>query len=377
MKRLRAAVIGVGFIGSVHERAIRLAGAELWGVGASSTSAGHAAAQRLGVDRIYTTPEEVAADDAVDVVHICTPNWLHRPFATAALDAGKHVICEKPLGIDLAEALELRDRAQEVGAVAAVPLVYRFYPMVRELRSLVQGGLLGQLRVIHGSYLQDWLADPSVDNWRRDPAIGGESRAFADIGTHWCDLAEFVTGEAIESVSASFICGDRDRSGDQPVRTEDGAIVQFETVGGVAGSVLVSQISRNHQNRLLLEVDGALASASFDHERPDLLRFADGDGARTLHRGSATNSPAAAALNLLPAGHPQGFNDAFSAFVAQVYDAIRDGSGMRADGLPTFDDGVRAAAIIEAVLESARSQQRVTVARQPDRLTVLSEVEPR
>lgn len=365
-KRLRAAVIGVGFIGTVHARAIRVAGGDLWGVGASSRESGRAAAGRLGAEHVYTSPDEVAADDEVDVVHVCTPNALHREFAVAALNAGKHVICEKPLGIDLAQAVQLRELADEAGVVAAVPLVYRFYPMVRELRSAVADDRLGALRVIHGSYLQGWLADPSVDNWRKDPAIGGESRAFADIGTHWCDLAEFVTGDRIRSLSASLIEGsdarpggrDRDRSG-----TDDGAVVQFVTAGGVTATVVVSQISRGHQNRLLLEVDGARASASFDQERPDVLRLADGEDSRMLHRGSPQNSQAAQALNLLPPGHPQGFNDAFSRFVEEVYNAIRTGGETQSEGLPTFADGARAAAIVTAVVESARSRRWVRIPR--------------
>ena len=366
-KPLRAAVIGVGFIGVVHARAIRVAGGELRGVGASSAEAGRAAARMLGAEHVYTNPDEVAADDAVDVVHVCTPNSLHREFAVAALNAGKHVICEKPLGIDLAQAVQLRELADEAGVVTAVPLVYRFYPMVRELRSRIADGRLGALRVIHGSYLQGWLADPTVDNWRKDPAIGGESRAFADIGTHWCDLAEFVTGDRIRSLSASLIEDsharpggrDRDRSG-----TDDGAAVQFVTAGGVTGTVVVSQISRGHQNRLLLEIDGASGSASFDQERPDVLWLSDDEDSRMLHRGSPQNSRAAQALNLLPPGHPQGFNDAFSGFVEQAYNAIRDGREAQADGLPTFADGVRAAAIVTAVLESARSRRWVPIPRE-------------
>ena len=364
--QLRAAVIGVGFIGAVHARAIRLAGARLWGVGARSDATGRALASALGAERVYTDPDELAADEAVDVVHVCTPNALHHPFAMAALEAGKHVVCEKPLGVDLAEALELRDRAREVGVLAAVPFVYRFYPMVAELRARVERGLLGELRIAHGSYLQDWLADATIENWRRDPALGGESRAMADIGAHWCDLVEFITGDEIERVSATLIYETGVRLHDHRATgasTEDGAIVQFTTARGLAGTALVSQVSRGHKNHLMIELDGTLASAAFDQEHPDVLEFNDKAGSHVLHRGSACMSEPARALSLLPPGHPQGFNDAFSLFVAEVYDAIRNPSlpGLRATGLPTFDDGARAAAIVDAILESARSQQWATV----------------
>ena len=350
-EQLRAAVIGVGFIGAVHARAIRLAGGQLWALAASTPDSARAAAATLGAGRIYSSPDELAADDALDVVHVCTPNSLHRPFVLAALEAGKHVVCEKPLGLDLAQALELRDRARRADVITAMPFVYRFYPMIRELRQRVEVGMLGRLRLAHGSYLQDWLADTTVANWRRDPATGGRSRAFADIGAHWCDLVEFVAGDEIERVSASLLLELDARQHDGA--TEDAALVQFETARGMRGTVLVSQISHGHKNHLTLELGGTEASAGFDQERPDVLRFNDRAGSHLLHRGTAAMSTQAQAFSLLPPGHPQGFN------VAQAYDAIRhpgaELSGL--DGLPTFEDGAHAAAIVDAVLESARTRQ--------------------
>ena len=343
---LRAAIIGVGFIGTVHARAARSAGAEIAGVGAGSEAEARSGANDFGATRIYTSPEDAASDDTIDVVHVCTPNAFHEPYARAAIAAGKHVICEKPLGVDLAEATALRDLAARVGVVAAVPFVYRFHPMVREFRDRVQRGRLGSLRLLHGSYLQDWMADPTSANWRSDGSLGGESRAFADIGSHWCDLMEFVSGEHIARLCASLNFGPEDPS------TEDGAAVLFETHSGVTGSVLVSQISRGHNNGLVLEIDGELASARFDQERPDVLEFNDGDGSHLLHRGATGLSEPATALTLLPTGHNQGFNDAFGLFVADTYAAIR---GEQREALPSFDDGQRAATLVDAVLRSAKS----------------------
>ena len=141
-------------------------------------------------------------DPEVDVVHICTPNHLHLPLAEAALAAGKHVVCEKPLALDAAGAERLVAAAAESRRQAAVPFVYRFYPTVREARERVRAGETGAVHLLHGTYLQDWLLRPEDDNWRVDESLGGASRAFADIGSHWCDLAEFVTGQRLTRLSA-------------------------------------------------------------------------------------------------------------------------------------------------------------------------------
>src|SRR3954465_14667692 len=175
---VRVAIAGTGFIGAVHARSARLAGARLVGVAASSPERGLLAAATLGAERSFATAEEVVEADDVDVVHICTPNHLHRPLAEAALAAGKHVICEKPLAVDVLGAQALVDAAAEAGRQAAVPFVYRYYPTVREARERVRTGGTGPVRIIHGNYLQDWLLHPEDDNWRVDEHLGGASRAF-------------------------------------------------------------------------------------------------------------------------------------------------------------------------------------------------------
>src|SRR4051794_5784495 len=196
---LRAAIAGTGFIGAVHAHAVRVAGGTVAGVAASTPARSQAAAAQLGAERAFASAEELAEAPDVDVVHICTPNHLHEDLALRALAAGKHVVCEKPIAVDLAGADRLLEAAGRAGTVAAVPLVYRFYPTVREARARLQGEAI---HLVHGSYLQDWLLSADDDNWRVDAELGGASRAFADIGTHWCDLAEFVTGQRIVRLSA-------------------------------------------------------------------------------------------------------------------------------------------------------------------------------
>jgi predicted dehydrogenase len=378
MTPLRTAIAGTGFIGRVHARSARLAGARLVGVAASSPDSAAAAAAELGADRAFASAEELVRDPDVDVVHICTPNNLHVPLAEAALAEGKHVVCEKPLALDAAGAQRLADAAADSGLQAAVPFVYRYYPTVREARARVSAGQTGALQLMHGTYLQDWLLRPDDANWRVDESLGGASRAFADIGSHWCDLVEFISGHRISRLSARLLTAIPQRSGSagrhafasgsdgndrQPVTTEDAALVQFETDGGAVGSVVVSQISPGRKNRLWLELDGAEEALVFDQEHPEELWCGRREALTVLRRDPATLSPASARFAFLPAGHPQGYADCFDAFVADVYDGIRAGSPL--DGTPTFADGLRAARITDAVLTSSQEERWVEVAASP------------
>jgi predicted dehydrogenase len=247
--------------------------------------------------------------------------------------------------------------AAHAGVTATVPFVYRFYPMVREARARVADGSTGPVRLLHGSYLQDWLAQDEDDNWRVDAAAGGASRAFADIGVHWCDLVEFVSGHRITSVAARTVVAVPTRGG-RTVETEDAAVVLFETDQGAAGNLTISQISPGRKNRLWFSVDGAAESLCFDQENPDSLWIGGREVNRQLLRGSS-EGPAAARYSVVPAGHPQGYQDCFDAFVADTYESI---AGEAPDGLPTFADGLRAARITEAVLESSRTSSWVGVA---------------
>jgi len=374
MADLRAAIAGTGFIGAVHARSARLAGARLVGVAASSPENARAAADTLGAEKPYDSAEELVRDPDVDVVHICTPNHLHLPLAEAALAAGKHVVCEKPLALDAAGAQRLVDAAADSGLQAGVPFVYRYYPTVREARERVTGGQTGAVRLIHGAYLQDWLLRPDDGNWRVDEQLGGASRAFADIGSHWCDLAEFVTGHRITRLCARTKTALTERvkteshaafsavngSGTaRAVGTEDAAIVLFETDGGAVGSTVISQISAGRKNRLWLEVDGAEEAVQFCQEEPEELWVGRREHVTLIKRDPEHLSAAAQRYAVLPPGHPQGYADSFDAFVAEVYEAVV--TGTPADGMPQFADGLRAARLTDAVLRSAREDRWIDV----------------
>ena len=367
--RLRAAIAGVGFIGPVHLRAARLAGAEVVGVSSADPASARVAAAALDVARGFDSSEALVTDPGVDVVHICTPNHLHAELAQLALAAGKHVVCEKPLATSAAAAAALVELAARAGVVAAVPFVYRFHPVVREARARIADGRAGAVHLIHGCYLQDWLASPDDYNWRIDPALGGPSRAFADIGTHWCDLVEFVTGHRITRLAARTVTAFAERSSGKAnafqraadagprvaVVGEDAVTMMFETDRGAAGSVVISQISQGRKNRLWFELDAAHEAIAFDQEDPERLWVGSRDRQEIVLRDPARLSVGAARFATLPAGHGQGYGDAFNAFVADTYAAIRDGAPP--DGLPVFADGLRAARITETVLASARSQR--------------------
>jgi predicted dehydrogenase len=336
-------------------------------VAASTPERGREAAARLGVECAYDTPEDLVVSDDVDVVHLCTPNHLHAPLSEAALDAGKHVICEKPLATTAAQAERLVAAAERSGRVATVPFVYRYNAMAFEARARVAAGAIGAVRLVHGGYLQDWLSSPEDDNWRVDPAQGGASRAFADIGSHWCDLMEFVTGQRIAAVCAQVatVVGERADRGNAPafarrheggprkaVVTEDVATVLFRTTEGVIGTMLVSQVSPGRKNHLHLEVSGADASVRFEQEHPETLWVGRREHNETVWRDPAAVDPSAARVFSLPPGHAQGYTGCFEAFVTDAYAAI---AGDDPDGLPRFGDGARSARVVDAVIASARA----------------------
>jgi len=368
MSKLGIAIIGTGMIGAVHRRAALLAGATVRGVVASSPQRTREVAQAWDLPRAYAGIEEVIADPQVQVVHVCTPNHLHRAMAQAALEAGKHVVCEKPLATSLEDAQALAALAASTGLVATVPFVYRYHPVVREARARIEYGELGPLRLIHGSYLQDWLLDPASNNWRVDPALGGTSRVFADIGSHWCDLVEWVGGERFVEASAAFATVIAERGAStgqsfttpaaggvlQPVSSEDVAMAMFRTEAGTLASLTVSQVSAGRHNRLWFEIDGARASVAFDQEDSERLWIGRPDQREeTFVRGPGAGSREQRRLSILPAGHAQGYGNCFEAFVADTYRAIE---GDRPDGLPTFEDGLRSALIVDRVIQSARSR---------------------
>ena len=320
----------------------------------------------------------MTADD-VDVVHICSPNATHAPLATLALEAGKHVICEKPLATASAEADALVASAEQSGRVATVPFVYRFHPVVREARARVRGGELGPVRLITGGYLQDWLASAEDDNWRVDASQGGPSRAFADIGSHWCDLVEFISGERISALCAqtATVFGERADARPRP-RLRGAEVPRADVTAPAARSrprtrsppssapqAAPTARSRSPRSRRAARTTSTSrspaprpASAS-SRSAPRRSGSAAAARSEIVTRDPGTLGPDAAPYAVAPAGHPQGYLDCFDLFVADTYAAMR-GEGAP-EGLPTFADGARSAHLIDAVLASAAAGAWVEV----------------
>jgi predicted dehydrogenase len=376
MAAKKVAILGAGMIGDVHRRAAMLAGAQVLGVMASTPERSREVAEAWGAEQAYGSIEEVSESKA-EVVHICTPNASHVPFAVALMQAGKHVLCEKPLGVSLEDARYAAKVAEDADVVNTVPFAYRFHPMVREMRARVQSEDFGAINLMHGSYLQDWLLNPKATSWRVDPKAGGPSRAFGDIGSHWCDLVEWVTGDRIARLVATTSITIKQRpaataatfsaaESDAPlvdVETEDSALILFRTANDIAGSAVISQLSAGRKNRLWVEVDGMHQSAVFDQELPEQLWIGSEAGAELLVRDPNRGSAEQRRLSMLPAGHAQGYAQCFENYVADSYAAVdaHDGDDQVPEGLPTFADGARAAEICDAMLRSAASGEWVSV----------------
>lgn len=355
---IRTGLLGGGFMGRVHSAAARSAGAELVGVATSTAHGGESAARSLGYRRSEPDASALIGAGDIDIVHICTPNATHATLAAAVIEAGHHVICEKPLATDPKLARALADSAELRGVVAAVPFVYRYHPMVREARARVAAGELGEILTVDASYLQDWMLLETDEDWRTDVATGGRSRAFADIGSHLFDLIEFVSGDRVVRVAARTRRVYPQRNGSR-VDNEDIAAVIFELSSGALGVALISQMSAGRKNALTLELHGTRRSARFDQENPELLWIGDRAGSQLLLRDPQTAHPDASRLQTVPAGHAMGYQDAFTAFVADTYAAV---AGASPEGLPTFVDGWRAALITDAVLASAEAGTWIEVA---------------
>lgn len=358
-RQITAALIGAGFMGGVHSRALRAAGIQVSGVLSSTHQKSLLAAQNLGVGRAYENLDELLEDPSVTVVHVLTPNNTHTNLVTRALEAGKHVVCEKPLANSANEASGMAMSAKRLGLVGAVPFVYRYHPMAREAKSRVQTGDLGRILSIKGEYLQDWLLDQNDTNWRASDTSGGPSRAFADIGIHLCDLVEFIAGQRIVRLISRTQTVYPTRAG-SPVANEDLAMVMAELDGGGLVSLMVSQVAAGHKNGLIVELHGASQALRFEQEDPEKLWVGLKEGSRIDVRAPGLLSPEASRLTSLPAGHPEGYFDAFVSFMRDVRQAIL---GQAPDDLPDFSAGARAAVLTESVLQSATKGAWVEVPR--------------
>jgi predicted dehydrogenase len=370
---IKAGIAGVGFIGPAHLEALRRNNVEVKGISTATPEESRQKAHELGVAVGYPTFEDMLADPEITVVHLATPNHLHFAQAKAALLAGKHVVCEKPLAMNTAESAELVKLAAERRLVNAINFNLRFYPCIQQARAMVQAGELGDLFILQGSYLQDWLLLPTDWNWRLEPELGGTLRAVADIGSHWLDMLTFITGLRAASVFADFKTFHPVRkkparpvetySGkllqasdyvDQPIHTEDYAAILLHYANGVRGTLTVSQVSAGRKNRLFFEVNGAAQSLAWDSEHPNDLWIGRRDAPNgLLMKDPALFAPAARRVISYPGGHQEGFPDTFKQLAASVYGYLRAGDLDAKPDFPTFADGHYEMQLCEAVERSA------------------------
>jgi predicted dehydrogenase len=335
-------VIGAGFAGAAHVDAVRrVPGVELVGVAASSGGRSAEAAEELGVPPFGSLDELL---DAADAVHNCTPNDLHASLGARILESGAHLLTEKPVGRTAEEAGELGAAAAGSDRVAAVCLNYRYFPAIARMRELVAEGAVGEVSMVRGSYLQDWLLDLEGPSWRRDAGRSGPSGTLADLGTHLFDLARHITGLEIEALAASLATAldDKDRLDDH-----GSMLARFE--GGAQGTFVVSQVAAGSKNDLRLAVEGREGSVSWAEEDPEALRVSRRDERTAIEMRTPEWTPSSQYRGL-PVGHIEGWDDAVRNLVADFYAALAGKPGARP---PPIEDGVLAAELVEAALRSA------------------------
>lgn len=381
MEKIKVAVVGTGFIGPAHIEALRRnPNIEVAALCEVSEELAKAKAAQLGIAKAMLF-EDMLKDTSIKAVHICTPNFLHYSQSKAVLEAGKHVVCEKPLATKLEEAEDLVKLAKKSGLVNAVHFNLRYYPMVRQMKTMRESGELGDIYSIMGSYLQDWLFLQTDYNWRLEPDKSGDSRAIADIGSHLLDLTEYVTGLKITEVMADFSTVHKTRlkplkaietySGkmlqesdyeEVPINTEDHATVMLRFDNGHKGSVTVSQVNAGRKNRLNIEIAGSKANFEWCSEKPNELWIGKRETAnQQLMKDPALFTPEAAKLIGFPGGHNEGFPDTSKQMFKEVYAAINEGKQPETPSYPTFEDGYRELLICERIIESHKKQAWVKI----------------
>ena len=378
LSRIGAAVIGTGFIGAVHLSTLRRLGIPIVGVLGSSASRGAERAQALGVAKAYSSLDDLLADPAVQVVHVTSPNVAHYPQVKAILAAGKHVICEKPLAMTSAQSAEMVQMARASGKVAAVCYNTRFYPLNQHAHGMMRAGDLGDLRLITGHFHQDWLAKETDWNWRLEASEGGPLRSVSDIGTHWVDLTNFITGQkpvAVIAELATFITERQKPIGPvetftatkgptetRKIETDDAATILLRYGNGGRGMMSTSQVSHGRRGLLSWDISGSKASAAWSAEHPEDLWIGHREGPnQILLRDPSLMNPTGTAAAFMPGGHPEGFADTWAAFFTQVYRDVARGGRSAESTWATFDDGHYEMLFCDAVLASADSGTWVNV----------------
>ena len=379
MKPIRTAIVGTGFMGRVHLEAVRRTeGVEVAAIVGRTEDAAQRLGAGFGVPLMKADYREVLQDRTINAVHVCTPNAQHYSMTKDALETGKHVLCEKPITTAVREAEELVSLAAKQGLRNCVCHNLRYYPMVQQMRQLREAGELGEILVVQGTYSQDWLLYDTDWNWRADSKVSGPSRCMADIGSHWFDLAEHLTGLRVTSLCADLQTFHRTRKRpkhsvetfanklmgpedyiETPVDTEDFGAVIFRMGTRTRGCMSASQVSAGRKNGFRMEIYGSRSSVAWNQERPDELWVGHRDSGNALFvKDPSLLLPGARGFADLPGGHSEGYDDTFKQVFRRFYASI--GSSGTAE-YPQFVDGLRQLKILDAVLESHRARKWVDV----------------
>jgi predicted dehydrogenase len=381
MNRLKVGVIGTGFIGPAHIEALRRTGlADVVALADVNDEIAKAKADELSVPQSYGDYKALLADPEIDIVHVCTPNHLHYSMSKEAMLAGKHVVCEKPLAMNSAEAAELVRIAKEKGVVNAIHFNIRFYPVIHHVKAMIESGELGEILAVNGSYQQDWLFYETDYNWRLEPQYSGDSRAIADIGSHWLDSVEFMTGLKVKKVCANFATFHPIRKkplkpvetysgklltpedyADVPIGTEDYATVLLRFDGKAHGSLTVNQVAAGRKNRCYFEIYGSKKSVVIDTERCNEIWIGRRDANNELLlKDPSLLQPSARAIASFPGGHNEGFPDTSKQLFKKLYAYILGGR-TGAIEYPLFEAGLRELELCERIVDSARSESWVEI----------------
>jgi predicted dehydrogenase len=372
MEKIKVAVFGTGFMGRVHVEALRRLGTvDVVAIAGRTAESARKFASAHAIDSWTGDYKELLADSGIAAVHICSPNSLHFPMGKAALEANKHVLCEKPLASSVEQAVAMAALAKDRNLTNCTLYNIRSYPQVQNMRRMREAGDLGEIYAVQGTYSQDWLLYDTDWNWRIE---SGPSRTFADIGTHWCDLVEHITGLRITSLCADLQTFHKTRKkpkgsvetfagktlrpieyDEVAITTEDFGAMTFRMGQSTRGALTVSQISAGRKNRLFVEIFGSKASAAWNAEAPDELWIGHRNAPNeiivkdpTLLRGQAKSYAD------LPGGHSEGYDDTFKQTFQRFYRTIADRKAPVE--YPTFDDGIRQMRILEAVIESSKKR---------------------
>jgi len=389
MAQLKVGIIGSGFVGEAHVEALRrLNNIEIRAVVASSLESSRKAAEKLEIPNYYADYKEMLENEELDVIHNCTPNYLHYQINKEFMESGVSVFSEKPLVMNSKEAGELLEIIEAEEIYAGVNYNYRHYPLVKEMQQKLKEEV-GEIFHLRGYYLQDWMLFEKDYNWRVEVEKGGRSRAVADIGSHFCDLLQYLTGKKIQRLTANtkIIHSQRkkplseiktfDQSEETDynsenkekknykeveVKTEDYASVLFEMEDGTAGSFTVSQVDAGHKNDLFIEISGSKESLSWSQENANELFIGRRNTAnQTLVRDPALLDSRAAERCYYPGGHIEGWSEGLKNSIKNFYRCIMEAGNPADYDFATFEDGALEVKITEAILKSAEEKKWVEI----------------